>query len=459
LAELGLQWGPTFTGLVHISSGDYEAHCELEIPDTKKYMPETFEYPHIVHPAALDAFIQMVIPASTPAGVQLQKAKIPRFIESLYISSKINSTPGTRFYGYSKSMPYGFNESIGTIVASDRDWKEPMVVIEGCRIVTLENMADGMSTDETGSSTFLRKLGSHPKWDLDLEHLPLEKARKFFAPYGEKVADGDLNVIRDLELASFIFCKRVLKQFSPSDAKAFSPHHQLFYEYMQHRYELAEQGKLDCQENDDIDWLNTTPPFEDELLLRVSEATIDGKVLCHQGSQFDKILRGELEPLQVLMQDSLLTQYYRNALGTDKWNPIIAKFVQLLSHKKPLRILEVGAGTGGTTSVILSALGQREDAANWLESYTFTDISSGFFGAAAADFQEWSPFLEYKVLDIVKNPIEQGLPSNSYDLIVANNVLHATSSISACLAHCKEMLKPYVSLSSLFSPKVENLAL
>ncbi|KAF4985403.1 hypothetical protein F66182_16932 [Fusarium sp. NRRL 66182] len=87
LAELGLQWGPTFTGLVHISSGDYEAHCELEIPDTKKYMPEAFEYPHIVHPAALDAFIQMVIPASTPAGVQLQKAKIPRFIESLYIST------------------------------------------------------------------------------------------------------------------------------------------------------------------------------------------------------------------------------------------------------------------------------------------------------------------------------------------------------------------------------------
>lgn len=386
----------------------------------------------------------MVIPACTPAGVQLEKAKIPRFIESIYISSKISSKPGTRYYGYSKSKPYGYNESVGTIVASDEAWEKPMVIIEGCRIISLENMTDGLSTESAATTTSLRKLGAHTEWDIDLEQMSLDTAQAFFAPYGAIIPDADVDVVRDLELASFIFCKRVLSRFSEEDSKSFAPHHRIFYEYMRHRYELAEQGKLDCQTvgKNSVDWLNMTKEQEDEVLARVAEASVDGKLLCQQGFHFEEILRGELEPLQVLMQDSLLTHYYRNALGTDKWNPIIAKYVQLKSHKKPLRILEVGAGTGGTTSVILAALGQREEAAARLESYTFTDISGGFFGAAAADFDEWAPFLEYKVLDIEKSPVQQGIQTGVYDMVVANNVLHATSAISTTLAHCRELLKP-----------------
>ncbi|KAJ5715842.1 uncharacterized protein N7483_013023 [Penicillium malachiteum] len=444
LAELGLQWGPTFTGLVHISSGDYEAHCELEVPETRKFMPEGFEYPHVIHPATLDNFIQMVIPACTLAGVQLEKAKIPRFIESLYISNKISSTPGTRFYGYSKSKPYGFNESVGTIVASDETWEKPLVMIEGCRIISLENMTDDLSSSSGSSKQSLRKLGSHPEWDLDIEQLGTNEAQKFLAPYGAIIPDVDIDMIRDLELASFILCKRTIREFSALDAESFSPHHRLFYEYMMHRYQLGQQGLLDCQrpETDGFEWLNTTEEFDDDVLERVSEASIDGKLLCHQGAHFPEILRGELEPLQVLMQDNLLTQYYRNALGTNKWNPIIAKYMQMKSHKKPLRIFEVGAGTGGTTSVVLSALGQREEAGSRLERYTFTDISGGFFSAAATDFDEWAPFLEYKIVDIEKDPVQQGVATGTYDIVIANNVLHATRSISATLAHCREMLRP-----------------
>ncbi|KAL1634456.1 Type I Iterative PKS [Diplodia intermedia] len=439
LAELGLQWGPTFTRLVAISSGDFEAHCALEIPDTKKYMPEGFEYPHVIHPATLDNFIQMVIPACTPAGVQLEKAKIPRFIEGLYISNKISAEPGTRYYGYSRSKPYGFNESIGTIVASDSRWEKPMVIIEGCRIISLENMTGGMAAEASTKS--LRKLGAHPEWGVDIESLPLATARVFFGEYGKAIPDADQKTIHDLEFASFVFCKRMLRRFTVADADGFSPHHRLFYQYMQHRYELAEEGRLDCQSRE-FDWLKTTDAFDDEVLAHVSAASIDGRVLCHQGAKLDKILLGELEPLEVLMEDNLLTEYYRNALGTDKWNPIIAKFVQTLSHKKPLRILEVGAGTGGTTSVVLSALGKRADAAARLQSYMFTDISSGFFEAAAADFDEWAPFLDYQVLNVEKDPVAQGVTAGVYDLVIANNVLHATTSISACLAHCKTMLKP-----------------
>ncbi|GLA55110.1 type I Iterative Polyketide synthase (PKS) [Aspergillus niger] len=441
MAELGLQWGPSFTTLVHISSGDYEAHCMLEVPDTKKYMPENFEYPHVIHPACLDGFVQMMIPASTPTGVQLDRAKIPRFIESLYISAKVPNSPGTRFYGYSKSKPYGFNESIAMVAASTSEWEEPFIVIEGCRNISLETMTESLAAETITKS--LRKLGAHPTWDIDLEHLPLDRAVELLGRYGQEVPDADSEVIRILELASFILCKRVLRQFGPEDSQTFAPHHRIFYKYMQHQYELATQGKLNCQRSiPNVDWLNTTDSFDEEVLSRAAASTVDGKLMCRLGTDYDKILRGELEPLQLMREGDLLTQYYRNGIGVNKWNPIIAKYVQLLSHKKDLKILEVGAGTGGTTSVVLEALGNRHDTSMRLQSYTFTDISSGFFEKASEEFAPWAPFLQYKVLNIEKDAGAQGMPMGHYDLVIANNVLHATSSISTCLTNCRNMLKP-----------------
>ena len=439
LADLGLQWGPTFMSLVHISSGDYEAHCIIEIPDTINFMPEKFEYPHVIHPVTLDGLIQMIVPAGTPAGAQLEKAKIPRFIESIYISNKIGAKAGERYYGYSMTKPYGFNESIGTMVASDIEWEKPLIIIEGCRAISLENIGDGSLNQASTKS--LRKLGSYPVWDIDIRHLPLETARSLFGKYGDIIRDEDSRVIKNLELASLIFCKKILNKFTTDEAAGFSPHHRLFYKYMQHRYNLAKDGKLDCQ-GGDLGWLHTSKSFEDELLQRVSLESVDGKLLCHQGHVLDKILTGQLEPLQVLREDDLLTDYYRNGIGTRKSNPILAKYIQTLSHKKPLRILEVGAGTGGATSVVLSALGTREEALARLLCYTFTDISGGFFEAAAENFKEWATFLEYKILDVEKDPLQQGMPAGTYDVVIANNVLHATTSVSACLANCKTMLKP-----------------
>ncbi|PYI25531.1 hypothetical protein BP00DRAFT_358236 [Aspergillus indologenus CBS 114.80] len=51
-----------------------------------------------------------------------------------------------------------------------------------------------------------------------------------------------------------------------------------------------------------------------------------------------------------------------------------------------LRILEIGAGTGGATGPILRALSQ---ANRYLcSSYTFTDVSTGFFHNAEKRFAD-----------------------------------------------------------------------
>lgn len=85
-----------------------------------------------------------------------------------------------------------------------------------------------------------------------------------------------------------------------------------------------------------------------------------------------------------------------------------------------MRVLEIGAGTGGTTTNLLSGL-QSEFGERLYSKYSYTDISSGFFVGAKERFKD-HPNIEFSVLDISKDPLEQGFEEESYDLILAANV-------------------------------------
>jgi len=85
-----------------------------------------------------------------------------------------------------------------------------------------------------------------------------------------------------------------------------------------------------------------------------------------------------------------------------------------------LRVLEIGAGTGGTTTSMLSGL-KSEFGERLYSKYSFTDISAGFFVAAKERFKDHQN-IEFSVLDISKDPLEQGFEEGSYDLILASNV-------------------------------------
>ena len=102
-------------------------------------------------------------------------------------------------------------------------------------------------------------------------------------------------------------------------------------------------------------------------------------------------------------------------------NTEYSEFLDLVAHYKPnLKILEIGAGTGGTTSTVLPRLKSAYGERMYL-SYTYTDISSGFFISARERFNDY-PAVEYAILDISKDPIEQGFEAESFDLIIACNV-------------------------------------
>lgn len=81
----------------------------------------------------------------------------------------------------------------------------------------------------------------------------------------------------------------------------------------------------------------------------------------------------------------------------------------------------------------------------------YTDISAGFFDKAADVFAEYRDKMTFKVLDIERSPASQGFEPQSYDIIIASNVLHATAVLQRTLEHTRQLLRPggYLMLAEL----------
>ncbi|MXY56055.1 MAG: SDR family NAD(P)-dependent oxidoreductase, partial [Gammaproteobacteria bacterium] len=155
-----------------------------------------------------------------------------------------------------------------------------------------------------------------------------------------------------------------------------------------------------------------------------------------------EVLRGAADPLTLLFSsgEPSAADLYLKAPVARAANQMLADAVQTLLAALPddrrLKVLEVGAGTGSATASILPELPPgRFD-------YVYTDISAGFFAEAEARFGPTQAAIEYRVLDIEKDPLAQGFDAHGYDLIIASNVLHATRYLDETLGHCRDVLAP-----------------
>ena len=124
-------------------------------------------------------------------------------------------------------------------------------------------------------------------------------------------------------------------------------------------------------------------------------------------------------------------------LYTSHWLSAIAAAVQEAARQLPegrgLRILEIGAGTGGLAAQVLPLLERG------LHSYTFSDVSAGFFPSAMQKLAAF-PEVETKIFDLERPGTEQGFEAGSFDFVIGTNVLHAVSDVRAALEHVRDLL-------------------
>ncbi|KAI1824106.1 hybrid PKS-NRPS PsoA [Xylaria intraflava] len=163
---------------------------------------------------------------------------------------------------------------------------------------------------------------------------------------------------------------------------------------------------------------------------------IDMEISIAIGENLPAIVRGQIPVLQVMLVDNMLNRFYQESIQFVQANRAVAQTMSQLSHRYPhLDLLEIGAGTGGTTKSAVRAL-------NDFGSYTYTDISPGFFQGAQEVFKDYAGKMKYRLLDIENDPIEQGYEPHSFDVLIASNVLHATKVLANTLRNCRRLLRP-----------------
>lgn len=162
-----------------------------------------------------------------------------------------------------------------------------------------------------------------------------------------------------------------------------------------------------------------------------------------------RILVGELPATDVIFPNGsfgLVESVYKNNLMADFFNEALADtavaYVQerlALDKSAKIRILEIGAGTGGTSAVVLKRL---EPYQSHMADYLYTDLSKAFLIHGKQVYGAQAPYLSCKMVDIERPLAEQGIEEGSFDLVIATNVLHATARISRTLRHAKAALRP-----------------
>ncbi|MGA7879955.1 MAG: methyltransferase, partial [Terrimicrobiaceae bacterium] len=168
----------------------------------------------------------------------------------------------------------------------------------------------------------------------------------------------------------------------------------------------------------------------------------EGLLCAGNCAELGPILRGEKEAVQVLFGGAgadLLDQFYGDGLFTSQWLAAMASAVQEIARDMPegrgLRILEVGAGTGGLSSQLLPLLDRG------LHNYTFSDVSPAFFAGAMQKLAAF-PEVQFKIFDLEKPAGEQGFEAGAFDLVVGANVIHAVGDVRFALRNIYELLAP-----------------
>ncbi|HEY3919473.1 MAG TPA: SDR family NAD(P)-dependent oxidoreductase [Stellaceae bacterium] len=177
------------------------------------------------------------------------------------------------------------------------------------------------------------------------------------------------------------------------------------------------------------------------VIAPAAKAEAEFALLNRCGSRLADVLTGACDPLSLLFPDGdtrAVERVYADSPGARAMNRLVAAALSAAVADQPpdrtLRVLEIGAGTGATTAVLLPALADRK------ARYVYTDVSPRFTTAGRERFGDTS--IDYRVLDIERDPAAQGFAPRSFDVVIAANVLHATADLAQSLGYAKSLLAP-----------------
>lgn len=181
-----------------------------------------------------------------------------------------------------------------------------------------------------------------------------------------------------------------------------------------------------------------------ELLTRFPDQNTANKLTFYTGSNLAQVLRGKTDGIKLIfgtpegrdLVSGLYGDWPLNRLFYKQMEDFLGRLVSKLDiSKSPLKILEMGAGTGGTTKWIIPLLARL----NVSVEYTFTDLAPSFVAAARKNFKSY-PFMRFRTHDIEKAPADDLIMTQH--IVIASNAIHATHSLSESTKNMRKLLRP-----------------
>ncbi|KAL9020402.1 MAG: hypothetical protein Q9185_002376 [Variospora sp. 1 TL-2023] len=226
----------------------------------------------------------------------------------------------------------------------------------------------------------------------------------------------------------------------------FSPKHS---EVVNQYYNILEDAKLITRTETGNYRTSEEVPREsaqslhDNVIKKSPQHVSEHSLLHATGPKLANCLTERDDPIALLFGSAaaraLMTDVYTNApmfkAGTQVLAEYLSNIFRQCENNDEIRILELGAGTGGTTSYLIDSLLQCRRKFR----YTFTDLSSSLVAAAKKKFKQYD-FMEYATLDIEQEPPKQH--QGRYDIILSTNCIHATKNLEVSTTNIRKMLQP-----------------
>lgn len=220
---------------------------------------------------------------------------------------------------------------------------------------------------------------------------------------------------------------------------------QMYMKWLQQTVTVFDQNSFSLIHTDEVwhQWTEHKEKWLEDTNMRAKVILAETMLLA-----LPDILHGDKPATDLMFSHAsmdLVEGIYKHNKIADHFNHVVADQViaqiQSTNYKnKPqsLRILEIGAGTGGTSALLFSRL---EPYREHIAEYAYTDISKSFLNHARKHYGMHYDYLTYHLLNIEESMLHQQIDIGGYDIVLATNVLHATRDIRLTLRNAKALLK------------------
>ncbi|XXH05413.1 hypothetical protein Hte_011839 [Hypoxylon texense] len=383
----------------------------------------------LIHPVVLDSAFH-VLRVSTTLGLSLSNAtNVPvRLVDGWFSPSGWQQPEMSSVRYFATSEVKGGRESEeGTIYALADD---------GSVLCTMRRLITAAVSRKNEGNQAAKKLLYSIDWKPQLSLLEPQQLEAA-VDANTFVRDEDTMLLHHQKLSYALdkVVSKTLKQLSGENRKKVIESQLRHMEWLEHhvKHLPAERKGEDVSEAE----------LED-LLQEIEAIHPPWKLHTTVVRRLTEILTGEVGSLEVIFDSTLADDFYAD-MFEHVCDDRLLKFLDLATHENPgLRILEVGAGTGGMTGRVIGALRQLEKQSGALKfsEYTYTDVSPSFFEKATARWEELKERMTFKTFDMKRSAESQGFELGSYDLVIAGSVLHATEDLLATMRNVRTTLKP-----------------